>query len=59
MDYSKFRFPEYVFREYPKMVDGVIVNSADEESAMLSLDPSPQIPDEARRVKRAYHRKES
>lgn len=34
MDYSKFQFPPYEYVEYPKWVDGVLVQDADEEAAL-------------------------
>jgi hypothetical protein len=34
------------FLEYPKMVNGVIVNSAEEEAALAPVDPEPEQSDE-------------
>ena len=49
--YEHIKFPPYEFREYPKWIGGVIVQSADEEKALLGDD-------ETERVKRPYNRKD-
>lgn len=46
--YAAMKFPEYVFREYPKMVknkagQSIVVNNQREELALAS-EPSPDLP---------------
>jgi hypothetical protein len=59
MDYSKFNFPPYEFREYPKWVDAngtrVVVDSAEEEAELMQNAGNER--QQEPRQKRAYHRK--
>ncbi len=50
--YEHIKFPEYVYQEYPKWIGNVMVQSADEEKALLGKE------DEQERAKRPYNRKD-
>ena len=41
--YAGVEWPAYVFREYPKMVNGVIVQHADEEAVALAAPVVPAV----------------
>lgn len=62
MDYSKFDFPAYVYREFPKWVKtaegSVIVQDAEEEARVLATKVEKVVEAVEERVKRAYHRKD-
>jgi hypothetical protein len=42
--YAGHTWPDYVFREFPKMVDGVVVQNSDEELEVLTRKPAVDAP---------------